>query len=403
MNRTGKFSVLVLALLGMGTAVSAQSNQSFKLNTYGFFDVRSYFDTRTSVGGADNYLYLYPLNIAEQIGTGIDANDRKSASMFGATTRFGFNLTGPQVLGAASRANVEFDIFNYSSTSFFLFRHCYVNLDWESSSLIMGQTWHPMGKLIPGTGSIALGSPFNALNRSGQLRYDFKADGGLVLSAAAVFQSMSNSFGPKGKSYDYQRASMLPEMYAGLEWNGKKASFATGALWQKISPAVTASTGKNQYVESIAGMAQATFKSGKFQAMAKTYLGENMSQLGFCTGYGKVAGSTDEWASLLASVSWLYADYGADFKLGCFAGYMKNLGADKEIDIAQTYISGGNIDRMFRLAPNVKYKSGNTTFTLEYDLTGVSYGNLKSDGMVSGGDWVDNHRILLAATYSFSL
>lgn len=396
---------VAVALMGLVwcSEVSAQKKDDFKLSGYGFVDVRSYMDTRKSVAGADDYLYLYPLN--EAMVNGADANDTKAASMFGSTVRFGFNMTGPKVLGADSRANVEFDVFNYNASAFFLFRHCYTVFDWENSSVTLGHTWHPMGKLMPGVGSIAVGSPFNALNRSGQLRYDFRAGDGLTFNAAAVFQSLNNATGPLGRSFAYQRRSMIPELYAGVEWSGEHLSLAAGVEWQKISPDTTIADGKinTQYVESVAGMAQAVYKNGKFQAMAKTYYGQNMSQLGFCTGYGLKAGTSDKWSPLTASSSWVFVDYGADFKVGCFAGYMKNLGAKDDLDASKICATGGNIDRMFRVAPNLKYKAGNTQFCIEDDITGVSYGDFEAKGTVKGGDFVINNRVLLAVTYLFNL
>jgi len=404
----GKLLLAGVTLVCSVTLASAQKKEDFKLSAYGFFDIRSYFDTRRSVAGADNYLYLYPLS--EKMAGDKDLNENRQSSLFGSTARFGFNLTGPKVLGADSRVNVEFDIFNYSSSGHFLFRHGYMGLDWENSSLVLGHTWHPMSKLIPAVGSISLGSPFNALSRSGQLRYDYRAGDGLTLTGAAMFQSLGNSMGPSGKSFEYQRDAMMPELYLGLALAGEKLSFETGGLYQKLCPA-HGSDGTKQYVDGFAGMAQLVYKDGKFQAMAKTYLGQNMSQLGFCTGYGKVAGSDGEWAPLLASSSWLYADYGQAFKVGFFAGYMKNLGALKDLELGDPadptddmiYVSGGNIDRMYRIAPNMKYKSGNTLFCLEYDMTGVSYGQFESKGTVAGDAFVMNSRILISATYLFNL
>ncbi|MCQ2083583.1 MAG: hypothetical protein MJY58_03690 [Bacteroidaceae bacterium] len=411
MMRQKKNLLFAVALTGLVwcSGVSAQKKGDFTLSGYGFVDVRSYMDTRKSVAGADDYLYLYPLN--EAMINGTDVNDTKAASMLGSTVRFGFNMTGPKVLGADSRANVEFDVFNYNSNAFFLFRHCYTAFDWENSSVTLGHTWHPMGKLMPGVGSIAVGSPFNSLNRSGQLRYDYKA-GDVTFEAAGIFQSLNNSTGPLGRSYAYQRRSMIPELYVGLEWNGEYLSLAAGAEWQKISPADSIAgtdvKNRNQYVESVAGMAQAVYKNGKFQAMAKTYYGQNMSQLGICTGYGLKAGTDDEWSPLTASSSWVFVDYGSDFKVGCFAGYMKNLGADDNLDASKICAAGSDghgtgIDRMYRIAPNIKYKAGNTQFCIEDDITGVSYGEVEAKGTVKGGDFVVNNRILLAVTYLFSL
>lgn len=396
--------VAAMAVIAMSevTDAFAQKKGEVTISPYGFFDVRSFYDTRKSSAPADGYLYLYPVPEVKT-AEGADMSKTPQASMFGSDFRIGVNATGPKVLGADTRANYECDIFNYSSEGHFLFRHCYIGFDWEKSTVLLGQTWHPLGKTLPGVGSIALGSPFNALNRSGQLRLERKAGDGLMFTGAAVFQALSNSVGPGGKSYKFQRKSMIPEICVGIDWTGDNLSLAAGASWLRISPAdsIVGNRIKNQYVDGFTGMVQAQYKSGKFSATAKSYLGQNMSHLGFCTGFGKVKGKDDEWAPLLSSVSWLFVDYGGAFKVGCYGGFMKNLGADKELtDICTT---GGSIDRMFRIAPNLKYRSGNTTFCLENELTGVSYGTANPKGTVNGGSFVVNNRVLISATYFFTL
>lgn len=396
----------MLSALGVMTlALAAQpvvAQSEFKANIYGFVDVRSYFDTRKSATGACDYLYLYPLDESIDAG-GNDLNELASSSQFGSTARFGLNLTGPRVLGAASRANVEMDFFNFSSTTFYLFRHAYMALDWGESAVTFGQTWHPMSTLMPSTVSIALGSPFNGLSRSSQLRYDYKVPAvpGLKLSTAAVFQFLANSTGPQGRSNVYQRNSMLPELYAGVEWADDELMLGTGIEWQNVSPVVVG--GDKQYVSSFAGMAQLRYKHDDLLFMAKAYLGGNMSQLGFCTGYAQVYGSDRRWTPLNACSSWMYVEYGQSFKAGIFGGWMRNIGSREDIDITKVYSVGGDIDRMSRIAPNIKYISGNTTFAAEFDMTTVRYGERKYNGQVAGKRWAINNRLLLTATYSFNL
>ena len=334
---------------------------------------------------------------------GKDLNEQTSSSLFGSTARFGLNLTGPKVLGAASRANVEMDFFNYSSTTFYLFRHAYMALDWGGATVTFGQTWHPMSTLMPSTVNIALGSPFNGLSRSPQLRYDYMVGlvPGLKLSAAAIFQYLATSTGPQGKSNVYQKNSMIPELYAGAEWQDDNLMVGAGLEWQSICPVVEKDD--KQYVNSISAMAHVRYKYDDLLFMAKAYLGGNMSNLGFCSGYGKVWESDGKWAPLYACSSWMYVEYGHDFKAGIFGGWMRNLGSREDLELAKIYSVGGDIDRMTRIAPNIKYISGNTTFAAEFDMTTVRYGDRKVNGQVAGKRWAINNRLLLTAIYSFNL
>lgn len=388
-------SALIIPVCG---AWAEGDSNSFTLSAYGFFDVRSYFDDRSSVLAAGDYLYLYPLD--ENIQGGTDLNESHSASLMGASARLGFNLTGPEAFGAKSRANLEMEFYNYSSSGHFLFRHAYFALDWSQATLTAGQTWHPMADMIPTTVSIALGSPFNGLNRSSQLRYDYKL-GEFKLSTAAIFQSLSSSTGPSGKSNSYQKSSMIPELYVGVQWQADALMLGGGIEWQKLSPVSVG--GDKQYVEGFAGMLQARYKTDRLNVMAKTFIGENMSHLGLCTGYAKELYSADEWCPLMAQSSWLSAEYGASLKVGAFCGFMQNLGSKNEIDLTQVYSTGGDIDCMYRIAPNLKYTFSNITLAAEYDITSVAYGVRKTDALVWGDGWVTNHRLLFTAIYKFSL
>lgn len=403
-------SLMMQALIVGLLPMSANAQKNVSIDWYGFVAAQSWINTHESVAGAEGFLYLYPTDEATVLG---DDHDRKAVpqgSWFGTMARLGFVLKGPQIFGAASRAKAELEFSGHSSPGSILYRHAFMALDWENSTLTLGQTWHPMNDLFPSTVGIAIGSPFNALNRSPQLRYEYFMgnDKNIKLTGAAIFQAANGTYGPAtaGKSYIYNRWSMIPMLYAGVDFTFGGFKIGGGVEYQRISPYVDlADNNKKYYLNGLCGMLQAQYNKDKLAIKAKTLIGQNMSHLGICSGYGIVDHLNPgeiQFAPLAASSSWAQVQYGGDLKAGLMGGYMSNWGAGKDL-IAGTICAaeGGTIDNMWRVAPNVQYTVGNMNLGVEYELTTVAYGTTQANGTVSDTHNVMNHRLLLSVMYAF--
>lgn len=397
---------LVVSLLPM--SVNAQKNVS--IDWYGFVAAQSWIDTHESASGAEGFLYLYPKNEATIVGDDHDRNAVPQGSWFGTMARLGFVLHGPEIFGAASRAKAELEFSGHSAPGSILYRHAFMALDWENSTLTLGQTWHPMNDLFPSTMGIAIGSPFNALNRSPQLRYEYYlgSDKKVKLTGAAIFQAANGTFGSAaaGKSYVYNRWSMMPMFYAGVDFTFGDLKVGGGLEYQRITPWVDLDdNNKKYYMNGLCGMIQAQYAKDKLSVKAKTLIGHDMSHLGICSGYGVVDHLDPgrlEYAPLAASSSWVQVQYGGDLKLGLFGGYMSNWGAGKDLVPGRIYAAeGGSIDSMWRVSPNAQYKVGNMNLGIEYELTAVAYGTPQANGKVNDTHDVMNHRLLLSVMYSF--
>ena len=396
---------LIASLLPFG----ANAQKKASIEWYGFVAAQSFFDSHKSTAGAEGFLYLYPDD--EQMVNGVDVYELPRASWFGTMARVGFTLKGPEIFGAASRAKAEIEFSGHSqSENHVLYRHAFMALDWDKSSLTLGQTWHPMNDLFPSTVSIAIGSPFNALNRSPQLRYEFYPDDNknTKLTAAAIFQALNTSVGPDPdneiktvKTYDYIRYSMMPMFYLGADFTLGDVKLGAGLEYQHIVPYIDALDGNRKYsLDGLTGMVQAQYAKDRFSVKGKALLGQNMSHLGICSGYGRVASIEREYTPLTALSSWVQVQYGGNLKWGMFGGFMKNLGADKNL-VALYVNGGGHIDNMWRIAPNVQYSVGNMVLGCEYELTTVAYGVPEAKGTVTDTHNVSNHRLLLSVMYNF--
>ena len=386
--------------------VSVNAQQKATIDWYGFVAAQSWINTHESVAGAEGFLYLYPTDRLENL---VDQHDERAipqGSWFGTMARLGFVLKGPEIFGAASRAKAELEFSGHSSPGSVLYRHAFIALDWENSTLTLGQTWHPMNDLFPSTVGIAIGSPFNALNRSPQLRYEyFMGDNkNIKLTGAAIFQAANASVGPTGKSYNYSRNSIVPMLYAGVDFTFGDLKVGGGLEFQHITPFVDlADKNKKYYLNGLSGMIQAQYNKDKLSVKAKTLIGQNMSHLGICSGFGLVGNLNPgdiRFAPLAASSSWAQVQYGGALKFGLMGGYMSNWGAGK--DLAAIYaVENGRIDNMWRVAPSVQYNVGNMNLGVEYELTTVDYGTPQANGTVADTHNVSNNRLLLSVMYAF--
>ena len=395
---------LVVSLLPL----SANAQKNVSIDWYGFVAAQSWINTHQSVAGAEGFLYLYPM---DRIQDPVDQHDQAAipqGSWFGTMARLGFVLKGPEIFGASSRAKAELEFSGHSAPGSVLYRHAFMALDWENSTLILGQTWHPMNDLFPSTVGIAIGSPFNALNRSPQLRYEYFMgnDKNIKLMGAAIFQAGNPSAGPLGKSYNYARRSMMPMLYAGVDFTLGDFKVGGGLEFQRITPSVDyTDNNRKYYMNGLCGMIQGQYNKDKLAVKAKTLIGQNMSHLGICSGFGMVDHLDPgrvEYAPLAASSSWVQVQYGGALKAGLFGGYMSNWGAGKDLVVGTICgAENGTIDKMWRVAPNVQYTVGNLNLGVEYELTTVAYGDTQPNGTVNNTHNVSNNRLLLSAMYAF--
>jgi hypothetical protein len=141
-------------------------------------------------------------------------------------------------------------------------------------------------------------------------------------------------------------------------------------------------------------------------------------------GYGvsKVyADGSYEYTPTRSSISMISAQYGKEWQVMGMLGYVKMLGTAKELYSENNngltgtgyyyFNSNGfsNMNAMWRFTPTIVRNFGKLSFAVEYDLTGVQYGDYKTAGFVPSKDglvkdnlhWVYNHRILGMLKYSF--
>jgi len=405
---------LILMLLMLLCTISGMAQRKgYTYDFYGFVRGESYVNSRQNTDAVDGLFYLLPNDIRLD-AAGKDLNATPSGSYYTFTTRLGMNIKGPDIGKARSSARIETDFGGTTGLYFVLrLRQAYVKLDWESgSSVLLGQTWHPFfGDVAPNVLNLATGAPFQPFNRSPMLQYQF-AKNGWKFRSSAVYQLVYLSIGPSGKTEDYMKNGILPELCIGLDYS--RGGFIAGAgaallsLKPRLQSVVDGSTYLvNERVNSLSYEAHAQYKQGLLTLAGKTILASNMNHTALLGGYGVSAVDNatgeQEYTPFRHSTSWINVTYGDKWLGGLYGGFTKNLGTSRAlVDASKIYGMGMNIDKLLMLSAQFGYNLPHWKLGAEYQVSTAAYGSINlADGKVIDTHDVTNHRILAVFMYYF--
>jgi len=400
---------------------------------YGFVRFESFFDSYKGLNAGNELFFVAPLY------AGVDANGKHinqtpSYNFASMATRLGVRVSGPEILKAKTTANIEADFAGdlSSNPAMLRIRQANILFTWKNSSLLVGQTWHPFwsGKVFPTVAGLNTGSPFQPFNRSPQVRFDYKPNLKLILSAAMVGEFQYKSYGFSKietltieKSDVYNRNAGIPEMIANIEMNNGGCTIGAGASLKYIKPTIytVSSITPNKYVsddmvKSVSFVGYGQYVKKMFTIRAKAVLGQNMTHFNIPGGYGvktldKTTGAMT-YTPYNSFTSYINMVYGKKYQIGFFGGYMKNLGTVDALynfgsSSAPSVVTPGllpNVASIYRVAPHFAVNISKMRFVFEYELTSAKYGigniDLK-DGLYANGVDVTNHRALLMLMYSF--
>jgi len=440
-----KKTVLIAFGLFMALGVTAQPEKpkptaapekpkKVQVTPYGF--VRNYFtyDSRnmyTVIGGEYDML---PFD--EKWSDDVDLNDYDNAKFLAISSRVGLRLSGPNVGNARTSGRIEGDFGGFGTTnSVMRIRLAYMQFDWTndrySSSLLMGQDWHPLsGSVMPDVLGMAAGAPFRPHSRTPQVRFTYNLPNGLGASLAALYQLQYMNNGPSGMdiatpvaSTSFANNAVVPELFVGVHFRDANVYAQLGADMQTIRPrnfGTDPSTNKtvrvNETLTSFTPTAYFQYVDGKFGLKCRTMLAQNTSHLNQLNGYAILQAYADgsySYTPMRASISYLNLSYGKKWKGNIFFGYMKNLGARQNLYTDASgnvfiFMKGNkeftNLDAIWRVAPAFSFNVSHVNFGIEYELTAASYGNLNANGSIADDSYlhtVTNHRVCVLMKYNF--
>ena len=399
------------------------------IQLYGFIRNAAYTDTYHGVDAAQDQFYLLPL-YAGKDANGDHINQDFQSNMTAIASRLGTKITGPELFGAKSSAVIEFDFGGITSIypSVFRIRHAYMKLNWEKSALVAGQTWHPFwgDAAFPHVGSLNTGAPFQAFNRSPQVRFDYKLSDNITVLGAAVYENQYTSKGFYTVVNDVDKTMPLrfsgtPEIVVMAKYKKDNFNLGLGAEYKSILPInlVTSPTDGNEYKtdntnNSVGFTAYGNYKTDKLYILLKGYYGQNLTHLTMPGGYGvkSVDAITGEfeYTNYNNYSAFLNITYGTKWQAGLFTGIGGNLGTSESLVAVDgaPKLAGmfTTLQGMYRIAPSITHNVKNFRITLEYEMTNAKYSDSSTtfdytDGLYDGTIDAINHRTLLMMMYFF--
>jgi len=415
-----KVTYLLIVLLIPVMAFAQKSDENkFKANIYGFAKTDMFWDTRQTVSAREGHFLLFPAPVKED-AAGDDINDKANFNFLSIQSRVGVNFSGPDVLNAKISGKIEGDFFGQINPNIGLFRlrHAFVKLNWTSTELLIGQYCNPMfvTDCFPGTVSFNTGSPFQPFARNPQIRLSHTMGIAKVM-VVANSQSDYTSRGPNPldpsktiASARFMRNSAIPEFSAQVQVKpAANFLFGIGASYKQIVPQIVTPNNykTDQAIGGYNAIAYLKLVTTKVTFKFQGIYGQNVPDVLMIGGFG-VSDSTDkvkgyvEYATINNFSAWTdIHTNGKKIQVGIFAGYSKNLGAQKDI-IGPIYGLGTTIESMYRVSPRVTFKYNKLKFALEGEYTVANYGSsFDSKGIPTDLTAASNFRMLFATYYFF--
>ncbi len=403
------YIAICMLLLSAAPTYAQQNDFSFKF--YGRIRADLFYNSRANEETVDGLFYMYPKDHSYD-ADGKDLNATPQGYMYMLYTRLGVDIKGPQIGSASTSAKIELD-FRGSGTTYAVprIRHAYFALNWATSQLLIGQTWHPLfGEVSPSVLNLSTGAPFQPFNRSPLLRFRYFAGKDWELTAATIWQMQYNSAGPSGKSYTYLKNGNIPELFAGIDYVHGGLRAGLGGEFLSLKPRLQTTVDGNTYkvderVNSFSAEAHIKYAAPMWTASAKTVFANNLTHLSMLGGYAvtDIDARTGEckYKPFRHSMTWLNFIYGRKWQPGVFLGYLKNLGTGKSI-AGSTYGVGLDVDQVMASQWQLSYNLPSWKLGMEFSTSTAWYGSLDTaNGKITDTHHVTNYRILAVAMYIF--
>ncbi len=402
---------LLLLLLFTSTILIAQADkESFDFTISGFIKTDLMYDTRQTVSIREGHFLLYPLN-EETDANGNDINNKSSFNILSIQTRLNGKITGPDAIGAKTSGVIEGEFFGTSDADIngFRLRHAFVKLDWKNTSMLVGQTWHPMfiTDMFPGVVSFNTGVPCQPFSRNPQVRFTHSINKIKLIAVAAGQRDFSTN-GPNGFTSTYLRNAVVPNLHAQVQYSGDGLFGGIGLDYKKVTPRIV-STKNIRTDKSISSLAFTGFAkiniepvTFKFQGVYGGNLTDHIMLGGYAVKSLDTLTGVEEYTALKCFSVWGEISAGKNIEYAVFAGYTKNLGAADNI-VGAYYGRGTNIENVFRVSPRVQFNFSKTRISTELEYTTAAYGKTvnTNKGKVENVKNFSNIRLLAAVFYFF--
>lgn len=400
-------------LFGVNAQDSTIVEHKINFTLSGFVKSDYWFESRQIVQAREGLVALYPLPVIYD-AKGKDINAIPNYNFSAISSRIGLKFTGPNSFGAKTSAYIEGDFTGMSNATINMLRlrHAWIKMEWEKTTILMGQFWHPcfVTEVYPGVLALNTGAPFQPFIRSPQIRIDYKF-GKMKFIATALSQRDYSSNGPIGKNYSYLSNSMIPNLDARLQFQFPKNLIGALIDWKSIRPRLSTDSNiiTNEKLNTTSFMVYHRYAGKNLTIKNKIIYGQNLSEHLLLGGYAVISidsiNDIRHYSSTRHIFSWTHFSYTLkrnrfDIEPGIFIGYALNLGTEKP-NTGVYYATGANLDYLFRIAPSVNFKFKPVMLSIEWEITQAGYGDINAQGSIDNVYPVTNQGVTLSAFYFF--
>lgn len=415
--------IFIASALMLTSLSAAAGDHDGKIQLYGFIRTYAAYDSRESLSSIEDFFYYMPKD-RNMVGDN-DLNAVSSFRFAALTSRLGVDVKGYEFGGWDMGAKIETDFYagvsGVTGTALLRLRQAYVTFGYDDLSFKVGQAWHPLASDQPDVLSLNAGAPFNPFSRTPLFMIDYEF-GDFSVDLAAIWQMQYTSAGPNGAAADYIKYAKTPEVYLGLNYSDDGFLARLGVDMLSIKPRHINAAGAalSDRITTFTPFLYLQYSDDDFTVKAKTVLAQGGEHMNLNGGYAVTAASAENgvldneaswnYTPTRNSSSWISLKYGRALQGVLFAGYVKNFGTAEEI-VSPEYLyfsknSFSNMNSMWRVTPTILYNLGKLTLGLEYDVTGVQYGDFGGDDAKFGLAtqnlrWVTNHRVQAMVKFTF--
>ncbi|MGM0375732.1 MAG: DcaP family trimeric outer membrane transporter [Bacteroidota bacterium] len=379
--------------------------QDFDVSFHGYIGLDASYDSRSSVIARNRHIYLYPLP-EKRNDSGDDLNNQSQFDIDGAHSRFGLDISGPDIGNFSSSAMIEGDFLGLGDPdSYFRLRHAFISLSNKKWTFLGGQTWHPIFVTgnFPGTVNANAGTPFHPLLRSPQIRITREISSSTRLSFFIVDQ---NNFRNTGYGSNSTEEALFPELDARLNWETRGILVAlTGGMKTLAVPEnIAGSPASPEKVRSSHFSASFRYTLPGFIFRMEGLYGGNLSEMAMLGGTGRTL-ADDDYVPLSTGSIWtdIQTNNQNGWQPGIFAGYTANMGAREEVAVVEDLSrSKGQVASVYAVSPRLKYVFDSFWIGAEWLFTNAAWSEETDDyGVPVNTENYKNHRLLLSLRYNF--
>lgn len=396
-----KYRIILIMVLSLSSLFAQDKKENnFGISFSGFVRNDMMFDTRQVEALREGAILMYPKNELLD-AKGSDINASSSLNFLCINSRLATKITGPDAFGAKTLGYMEGEYFGGADADIngFRLRHAYLRLDWENTSLLIGQYWHPMFniEMIP---SYSFAAPLIPYSRNPQVKLTYST-GDVALSGIFYTQRDFRSYGPNGNSSEYLRNSAIPDIDLMCQWKKGNNTFGANFDYKSLLPRLKGANNlvSDERINSIAVDAFLKLNVDLFTFKLQGVYGQNLADISLIGGYAGQKNDSLKYSNINTWSFWTELSYGKEICFNLFLGYVKNLGADDEI--TTFYSRASDVDNILKIAPNISVLAGKAKFVGEVEYTNAGYGKPDSKGKVQNIKNINNIRISISTIYYF--